>query len=297
MADPVLSRADVANEARVAADAVARGGGLVVREIDQLSEHRAAQQLLSRVWRTDRESPPISGDLMRALAHAGAYVAGAFLDEELVGATAAFLAAPPGGNHAAELHSHITGVVPEARGRHAGFALKLHQRAWALEREIATITWTFDPLVRRNAYFNLAKLGARVTSYLVDFYGDMVDGVNAGQGSDRLLASWWLASEGVATAAAGSAHEPDVAEAVAADRVLLSVGSDGWPCLGEPAGSGSLVCAIPADIEQIRRTDADLARAWRHRVRDAFGGAMADGQRVAGITRSGWYLLTAKERQ
>ena len=45
--------------------------------------------------------------------------------------------------------------------------------------------WTYDPLVSRNARFNLVKLGAVGTEYAVDFYGPMRDGVNDGE-SDRL---------------------------------------------------------------------------------------------------------------
>ena len=51
---------------------------------------------------------------------------------------------------------------PEARGTGIGRAIKLHQREWAAANGIATIVWTFDPLVRRNAWFNIAVLGADV---------------------------------------------------------------------------------------------------------------------------------------
>ena len=61
---------------------------------------------------------------------------------ELVGACVGFHEEPP----LQTLHSHIAGVI---RGpwRNVGFALKLHQRAWALRRGIAEIAWTYDPLV------------------------------------------------------------------------------------------------------------------------------------------------------
>ena len=80
----------------------------------------------------------------------------------------------------------------QARG--IGRALKAHQREWAFAREVGTITWTFDPLIARNAHFNLAVLGARVTDYLVDHYGDMGDAINSGDESDRLHVAWHLAS-------------------------------------------------------------------------------------------------------
>jgi predicted GNAT superfamily acetyltransferase len=31
------------------------------------------------------------------------------------------------------------------------------------------VTWTFGPLVRRNAYFNLVKLGATAVAFHKDF--------------------------------------------------------------------------------------------------------------------------------
>src|SRR5215213_7578305 len=134
-----------------------------------------------------------------AVAHAGNYVAGAFSGTRLVGASAGFFTAPPD----PELHSHITGVAPGGQHHGIGFALKVHQRAWALARGVRVVAWTFDPLVARNAWFNLAKLGARPTAYLEDFYGPMTDAINAGMASDRLLLAWALADPAVAGACAG----------------------------------------------------------------------------------------------
>ena len=57
-------------------------------------------------------------------------------------------------------------------------------------------TWTFDPLVRANARFNLVKLGAVAVAYLTDFYGEMQDGINAGDRSDRCAVKWELDDPG-----------------------------------------------------------------------------------------------------
>ena len=91
-----------------------------------------------------------------------------------------------------------------ARCAGVGFELKQHQRRWCLERGVKTIEWTTDPLVRRNAYFNLTKLGARASDYLVNFYGAMTDGLNAGEESDRLLISWELESRRAAVGSRGT---------------------------------------------------------------------------------------------
>ena len=85
------------------------------------------------------------------------------------------------------------GVRHEAVGRGIGAAMKLHQRLWCLEHGITRMSWTFDPLIARNAYFNIgARLGALPSEYHPDFYGQMRDGVNAGHASDRVFVEWDL---------------------------------------------------------------------------------------------------------
>ena len=126
---------------------VDRGQG-ITREF---AEFEGLFALFDGIWRFRPGRAPITVEMMRALSHAGNYVAGAFEGDRLAGGSVGSSAGHP-------LHSHVTGA---AIGRGIGFALKLHQRAWALARELERITWTYDPLVRRNAHFNLAKLGAR----------------------------------------------------------------------------------------------------------------------------------------
>ena len=125
--------------------------------------------------------------MLVALSHGGNYVAGAFRGKTLVGTCAAFFTTPLG----TAMHSHIAGVLPDQAGRGVGAALKDHQRAWARARGLTEITWTYDPLIARgNAYFNFHRLGVRAVEYIPDFYGDLDDGLNRGQESDRLLVSW-----------------------------------------------------------------------------------------------------------
>ena len=105
------------------------------------------------IWGRSADNPPVPPELLRAFSKAGNYIAGAFAGDELVGATIAFHSTPE--RHA--LHSHIAGVAPGLVGRSVGYAMKLHQRGWALARGIDVIEWTFDPLVARNAYFNVRQ--------------------------------------------------------------------------------------------------------------------------------------------
>ena len=117
----------------------------------------------------------------------------------MVGAAIAFHSTPD--RHA--LHSHIAGVAPGLAGRSIGYAMKQHQRGWALARGIDVIEWTFDPLVARNAYFNCAKLRALPVEYLTNFYGVMPDVINGDDETDRLLVRWQLRDADVADAASG----------------------------------------------------------------------------------------------
>ena len=94
--------------------------------------------------------PQQPGDRHRLAAGAvapGNYVVGAFIDGVLAGGSVRVLQAPVG----TTLHSHITGVSRLGRGHNLGRALKLYQRQWAIDRGLSEITWTFDPLVSRNA--------------------------------------------------------------------------------------------------------------------------------------------------
>ena len=148
-----------------------------IEELSELDDLRELAELFAVVWGRPGE-PPINSDILRALAHSGNYLAGTRLDGRLVGGIVGWLGGHP--PHELHMHSHILGVVPGIEARGLGFALKQHQRRWCLERSVGAVEWTFDPLVRRNAYFNLTKLGAEATRYLVDFYGTMNDGINAG---------------------------------------------------------------------------------------------------------------------
>lgn len=284
----VQQDATVPQSAAAAALAAAERSGVVVRNLHELPDLHAVVALINDIWHPDPANPLLTIEQLRAMTHAGNYLAGAFDGGSLVAACVGFFAAPPG----VGLHSHIAGVSDAARGRSVGFALKLHQRAWALERELSEITWTFDPLVRRNAYFNVFKLGARPREYLVDFYGDIGDAINAGQGSDRLLLAWQLTAPHVVAACAGAepADRPRKREPVAA----LAETASGRP-QAAPRSSWSRApmvrVQVPEDIERLRGSDPTSAREWRLAVRDVLGDLLADGMQVTGFSRYGHYIV------
>jgi predicted GNAT superfamily acetyltransferase len=282
-------------EADAAAARASGLSGVTIEAVEDTVQITRVYDLFNRIWKPDVSNPPVTTELLRALTHAGNYLAAAYDGQEMVGACLGFFAAPLGDS----LHSHIAGVSVEARGRSVGYALKLHQRAWAIRRGVSEITWTFDPLVRRNAYFNLVKLGALPREYLVDFYGSVEDAINAGQGSDRLLVVWSLGSPTAAKACQGHRVETDAHALVRSGAATaLRVSETGRPVASpEPGwrrGPAALV-QIPEDIEGMRALDPVRARDWRHAAREVMGGLIADGARITGFDRSGCYVFERAE--
>ncbi len=279
---------EVRDEAVAAARAAAVASGVEIRELTEIADLAAVVGLFESIWKSAPGARPVSTELLRAMSTAGNYVAGAFEHDELLGACFGFFGNPG----KASLHSHIAGITRAGTGRGIGHALKLHQRGWALFQDVSVITWTFDPLVRRNAYFNLGKLGARPIGYLPDFYGPMEDSINGTGDTDRLMVGWDLTSPEVRAAAFG---EPVLvtADALGAAKAL-SVGPDGGPVAG-PADAATVLVAVPPDIEQLRRTDPGRGTAWRVALREVLGGLMADNARVTGFDRAGWYVISKEQ--
>jgi len=280
-----------AKAAVAAADAAARAAAVHIRAVTELNDLDAVYRLYDGIWRPDPKNPPVTTELLRALTKAGNYVSGAFDGPDLVGACVGFFSAPAG----TAMHSHIAGVAPTALGRSVGFALKLHQRAWAIQRGVSEIAWTFDPLVSRNAYFNLAKLAAAAEEYLPNFYGGMNDRINGSGDTDRLLVRWLLHAADVVAACTGSAKMCSaVEERSRGAAVALARSEDGRPVAGT-LDAATLLVAVPPDVEALRAVNPECAQEWRLATREVLGSVMADGGGVAGFDRTGWYIVTRQE--
>lgn len=272
------------SDAEQDAAAAARRARVVIHPVGTVAGLRRVAALFSEVWDAP-EVAPMPHDLMCSLADAGGCVHAAYREDTLLGAAVAVFGPPA----EASCYSLITGVSQEAQSRGTGLALKLAQRAWALRSGATHMRWTYDPLVRRNAHFNLTRLGATVTEYLVDFYGEIRDGLNDAE-TDRVAVAWDLyatlpALPGPAAPGAGSAP------------AVLSAGPGGEPSLAAPAAGqwggapGRVTCWIPDDILSMRRNDPALARRWRLAMRGCLRGAIREGYRVTGLAAPGWYVL------
>jgi chorismate synthase len=190
--------------------------------------------------------------------------------------------------------SHMLAVRPEARGLGLGKRLKLYQRDVLLQAGIVEVRWTFDPLVAQNANLNLNALGADVETYVPDMYGgDTGSDLHSGLGTDRLIVLWMIAEAKVerAIAGRGSALPAGVAGAPVANPGAV---------LGELRAGPAIRIEVPPDIQQVKATSPQTARAWRDTTRRAFLWCLERGYRVRGFAPGGeerpsHYLLARAE--
>ena len=254
-----------------------------IRKIQTHDGYEACVDLQKAVWGfADRELVP-SRTMIVAQKHGGC-VLGAFAgDGRLVGFALSYASFHKG---RFGQHSSMLAVLPEFRDQGLGRRLKLAQREDALERRIAVVTWTFDPLEARNAHLNLNKLGAVAAAYHADLYPQSASDLYSGLGTDRCLVEWWIGSARVRRRLdAATPSDPSAAADVAAARCVNYAHADagGLPEPGEPIlniTSDRLLVEIPSDISQIKRQQFELAQAWRENTRQVFRHYLAAGYRA-----------------
>jgi predicted GNAT superfamily acetyltransferase len=198
---------------------------LRISQVSSIEEMEDVSAFFCKVWAGGPEVVPF--DLGIAVLHVGAYCSAAYEGDEMVAASFGFRGVFKGKEI---LHSHVTGSFQPG----AGYELKQHQFEWAKEQGFAGITWSFDPLVRRNCVFNFDKLGATAVEYLPNFYGTMTDEINAGDDSDRLFVYLDLS---------GTQNDQSISP-------------------------NAITVEIPEDIEALRKTDLEAAKVWRANTRE-----------------------------
>ena len=186
------------------AKASANPDGIVVRFCDGLAEFEGCIEVERAVWKAE-DIDLVPMPLFVVAARTGGQVIGAFDGPRMVGFTMA-IAGWRGGKPL--LHSHMTATLDGYRDRGIGRRLKLFQRTDALARGISLVEWTFDPLMIKNAYFNLMRLGAIARNYLPNAYGITTSALHAGLPTDRFVAEWHLRSPRVKRVLAGKAPVP-----------------------------------------------------------------------------------------
>lgn len=266
---------------------------IVIRDIESFEEMRAVEELQKEVWEfADLDVVPRT--IFVASREVGAVLVGAYDGPALVGFVYGF---PGYENGQGAHHSHMLAVKPEYRSSNLGYKLKLAQRERVLAQNINQISWTFDPLQSRNAYFNFAKLGVIADSYRIDFYGQATSSFLHRAGTDRLWVTWLIDSEHVRERLKDERKLSTIPDGA---LPLVEVGNDLAPKItGSPDRMGNyLVIEIPADINSVQLEKPELAVEWRKATRWAFSHAMTQGYVVEEFYRGtlidqpvGKYLL------
>jgi predicted GNAT superfamily acetyltransferase len=177
---------------------------IIIRECETLDELKACVVLQREVFALPEiEISPVRHFIVTK--NAGGFTLGAYDRGELIGFVLSVSAVLRGER---AIYSHMTAVRKGYQGAGIGARLKWAQRTRALAENIKYIKWTFQPVLARNAYFNLEKLGAELREYEPNFYGTDYstahnEGGNMGIDSDRLFAEWHLLSEKVIALAEG----------------------------------------------------------------------------------------------
>ncbi len=260
-----------------------------IRPVKTYGEYMACEEIQRVVW---GEFGYVPHHMLLTAHKSGGVCLGAFdmaaPAEPMVGFVFGFLGRAEDGRlkHA----SHMAAVLPGYRDAHIGERLKWAQREQVLAQGLELMTWTFDPLISRNAWLNIAKLGAVCSTYLVNLYGPEPEAPEVELPSDRFRVDWWLASERVAARAAGT---PALRSGEALRAAAPLANPSPWQDGALPAG-GPCLLQIPADIEALKLTDMARAQAWRYQVRALAAAAFAAGYRVVDFARDGevgLYLL------
>jgi len=258
----------------------------IIKILESPEEISSVEALQRMVW-PGSETDVVPAHVFITAVHNGGLVIGAFDNSQIIGFVFGFpgLEATPDGPRPKHC-SHMMGIHPDYRDSGVGFALKRAQWQMVRHQGLDHITWTYDPLLSRNARLNIAKLGAVCNTYRRSEYGNMRDGLNAGLPSDRFQVDWWINTRRVDRRLSKRPRRPLKLDNFAkADlqplySVHASPQAGGLPRPPEhfsPLEGHLALAEIPADFIGLKDADFSLARDWRFFSREVFEMAFAEG--------------------
>jgi len=258
----------------------------VIKVLESPEDMASIEALQRDVW-PGSETDVVPAHLLITAVHNGGLVVGAYLDDQLIGFVFGFpgIEFTPDGPRPKHC-SHMLGIHPDQRDSGIGFALKRAQWQMVRYQRLDHVTWTYDPLLSRNAYLNIAKLGAVCSSYRRSEYGDMRDGLNAGLPSDRFQVDWWINTRRVERRLGKRPRKSlklenfSKAQLQPLYSLRSSQQSNSWlrpPEHVSPLNGKLALAEIPSDFIALKNGDFALARDWRFFSRELFETAFAAG--------------------
>lgn len=256
----------------------------IIRILESPEDMTSVEELQRAVW-PGSETDVVPAHMLITAMHNGGLVIGAFLEDRIIGFVFGFpgLEFIPDGPRPKHC-SHMMGIHPDHRDSGIGFALKRAQWQMVRHQGLDHITWTYDPLLSRNAYLNIAKLGAVCNTYRRSEYGEMRDELNAGLPSDRFQVDWWVNTRRVERRLSKRPRRPlkldNFAKADLRPLYSLQSQSGNWarpPEHFSPLEGKLALAEIPSDFSALKDADFPLARDWRFFSREVFETAFAAG--------------------
>ena len=256
----------------------------VIKILETPEDMTAVETLQRAVW-PDSETDIVPAHMLITAVHNGGLVAGAFMEDQLIGFVFGFpgLESTPDGPRPKHC-SHMMGVHPDHRDSGVGFALKRAQWQMVRHQGLDHITWTYDPLLSRNAHLNISKLGAVCNTYRRSEYGDMRDGLNAGLPSDRFQVDWWINTRRVERRLSKRPRKAlkldNFSKADLHPLYTPPFQAGGWlrpPEHFAPFEERLALAEIPNDFSSLKAADFPLARDWRFFTREVFETAFVAG--------------------
>ena len=295
----------------------------ILENVDELTE---VEEIQRQVW-PESETDVVPAHMLLAAVHNGGVAIGAYIaqsegatggddpvPDQMVGFVFGFpgIYLTPDGprpKHA----SHMMGVLPGYRNLGIGFGLKRAQWQMVRNQGLDRITWTYDPLLSRNAYLNITRLGAVCNTYLRDAYGQMRDSLNIGLHSDRFQVDWWINTSRVKRRLSSKPRLAlDLAHFLPAGARIVNPTEpmpDGWmqpgdsgpDAIADVEGENLLLLEIPPDFPALKEAKPQVALAWRLHTRAWFeelfqrGYLITDFIHLPGKSARSFYVLSHGE--
>jgi predicted GNAT superfamily acetyltransferase len=268
--------------------------GIEIRHVRTHEEFVACVELQAATWGAGfREAVPAT--ILKIAQRLGGVTAGAFAVD---GALLGFVFGMTGIERGEVVHwSDMLAVRADLQNHGLGRRLKAFQRDAVRAVGATRMYWTYDPLVARNAHFNLNRLGARVSEYVPDMYGTETGStLHSGFGTDRFIVVWTLAD--------GEAIPPSLTADDGVGAPILNAGSSHHGAAEHPPPLDGVLpprvrVEIPLDILGVQAASVDRAAQWRASSRRALQWAFAHGYSVErfvpdGSAPRGFYLLARR---
>lgn len=259
----------------------ATSDGIIIRRVHSTEEYDACVDMQRAIWGSDF-TEIVPATMLRVTQKIGGVTAGAFDDG---GTLLGFVFGMMGAIDGQLVHwSDLLAVHPDARNRGLGRRLKLFQRELLIPLGVEMMFWTYDPLVAKNAYLNIVRLGARPKEYAVNMYGaDTHSALHGGIGTDRFVVAWNLAVEGGANGQGGTMQDDPAWRALPIVNDIAAA-AHGATAPAQLPDVGMVRVEVPSDIDDVIARDIGVAARLRETTRRVFTHYMGRGYDITGFS-------------